>query len=98
MISMHKFWENNPLGKEPTNDGVSRIEIDENKNVGNKNKVFQMFGIIDKFHKECRVFCVKDNRTKEILILLVRDNVFILDDIKINNYNSKKEIHELCFS
>ena len=26
---MHKSWDNNPLEKEPTNDGVSRIEIDE---------------------------------------------------------------------
>ena len=26
MISIHKSWENNSLGKEPTNDGVFRIE------------------------------------------------------------------------
>ena len=98
MISMHKSWENNPLGKEPTIDGVFRIEIDESKIVGNQNKVFWMFGIIDRFDKDCRVFCVKDNRTKETLLPLLRDNVYTVDDIKINNYNSKKEIHELCFS
>ena len=88
MISMQKSWENNPLGKEPTIDGVARIEIDESKIVGNQNKVFWMFGIIDRFDKDCRVFCVKDNRTKETLLPLVRDNVYTVDDIKINNYNS----------
>ena len=26
---MHKYWRNNLIGTEPTNDGKSRIEIDE---------------------------------------------------------------------
>ena len=57
-----------------------------------------MLGIIDKFDKDSRVFCVKDNRIKATLLTLVRYNVFIVDDLNINSYNSKIEIHELCFS
>ena len=72
MISMHKSWENNHLGKKPMNDGVSSIEIDENKNVGNKNKVFRIFYIIDRYDKDCRVFYINDNRIKETLLPLVR--------------------------
>jgi hypothetical protein len=98
MASLHKYWEKNQLGKEPSDGGVSRIEIDESKIVGNQNKVFWMFGIIDRFDKECRIFCVKDNRTKETLLPLVKDNVWTTDDIKINDYNSDQEIHESCFS
>ena len=57
-----------------------------------------MFGIIDRFDKECRIFCVKDNREKEILLPLVKDKVLTVDDIEINDYNSAQEIHESCFS
>ena len=44
-----------------------------------------MLGIIDKFDKDCRVFCGKDNRIKATLLTLVRYNVFIVDDINKNN-------------
>ena len=80
MISMHKSWDKNLLRKEHTNDLVSHIEIDDNKNVDNKNKVFWMLGIIDKFNKDWRVFCVKNNRKLETLLTLVRYNVFIVDN------------------
>ena len=59
MVSLHKYWEKNKLGKEPSDGGVSRIEIDENKIVGNQNKVFLMIGIIDRFDKESRIFLCK---------------------------------------
>ena len=91
--------ENNPLGNEPAEGGVSRVEIDESKIVANQNIItFWMFGIIDRRDKECRVFCVKDNRTKESLLPLLKENVITNDDIKINNYNSNSQIHKYCFS
>ena len=61
---MHKFWEKEHLGKKPTNNGVSLIELFENNITGNQNKVFWMFIIIDSFDEEGVVFCVKDNRSK----------------------------------
>ena len=79
MISMHKSWDKNLLRKVHSNDLVSHIEIDDNKNVDNKNKVFWMLGIIGKIHKDCRVFCVKNNRKVETLLTLVRYNEFIAD-------------------
>ena len=38
MISFHKFWKNNPLGKESSDGEVCRFEIDENKIVSNQFK------------------------------------------------------------
>ena len=49
--------------------------------------MFWIFGIIDRFYKDFRVFYVKDYRTKESLLPLVKDNVFTVDDIKLNNCN-----------
>ena len=34
-----------------------------------------MFGIIDRGTKEARVFCVLNDRTKEILLPLVKNNI-----------------------
>ena len=50
-----------------------------------------MLGIIDKFDKDSRVFCVKDNRIKATLLTLVRYNVMIVDDLNLNSYNSKRK-------
>ena len=65
---MHHIWSENPLAKEPAEGGVPRVEIDESKIIANHNITFWMFGIIDRRDKSCRVYCVKDNRTKESLL------------------------------
>ena len=49
---MHEFWKNNMLGQSPSIGGVPRIEIDESKIIGNSEKVFWMFGLIDRADKE----------------------------------------------
>ena len=38
-----------------------------------------MFGLIDRYNKDARVFCVMSNRTKEKLLPIVRDNVYTND-------------------
>ena len=42
-----------------------------------------MFGIIERSTKEARVFCVLNNRTKENLLPLVKNN--IITDEQYNN-------------
>ena len=98
MIKMHHIWSENPLAKEPAEGGVPRVEIDESKIIANHNITFWMFGIIDRRDKACRVYCVKDNLTKESLLPILKKNVMTDDDIKYNNYNSNHEIHEYCIS
>ena len=98
MVKMHLFWKYNSLGKEPAEGGVSLVQFDESKIVANQNITFWMFGIIDRRYKACHIFCVKDNRTKESLLPLLKENVITNDDIIINNYNSNIQIHKYCFS
>ena len=57
-----------------------------------------MFGFVDRRDKACQLFCVKDNRTKESLLPLIKANVLTTDDIKTNNYNSYGQIHNYFFS
>ena len=52
---MHKKWQNNILGIEPSDKGVAHIEIDESKIIGNSEKVLWMFGMIDRADKEARI-------------------------------------------
>ena len=67
-VKMHKEWKKSMLGVEPCTGGVPRVEIDESKIIGNSEKVYYMFGIIDRSNKNCRVFCVMDNRSRESLL------------------------------
>ena len=73
---MHINWKKNQLGTEPASGGVARVEIDESKIIGNFNKVYYMFGMIDRVNKKARVYCVLDNRTKESLLPLIKKNIY----------------------
>jgi len=77
---MHKEWKSNLLGCEPSDNGVSREEIDESKIIGNYLKIIWMFGMIDRADKEARVYCVLDDRSHENLISYVRNNIYTVND------------------
>ena len=47
--------EKNKLGVKISAAGVTRIEIDESKIIGNAKKLFWLLGIIDQSTKECSV-------------------------------------------
>ena len=68
----HKIWNENPLGTEPDDTGVSRIEINESAIIGNEEKVIWMFGLIDRLDKKAKVFCVMSDRRKEKLLPLIK--------------------------
>lgn len=95
-IFMHKVWSNNPLGSEPAENGVPRIEIDESEIIGNQNNKIWMFGLIDRVDKEARVFCVMNDRTKENLLPIIERNV-LTNDIG-NNWNLKTRIYSDCYA
>lgn len=79
-IFYHTLWKNEPLGLEPAENGKSRIEIDESKIIGNSNTVIWMFGLIVRFNKDARIFCIIWDRTKEKLLPIVKDNVYTNDE------------------
>ena len=86
------------LATEPNICGIPRFEIDESKLIDNNEKVLYMFGIIDGNDKKCRVFCVLDNRYRETLLPVIKDNVETVMDIKNNEYNSDEDSHNYCMS
>lgn len=51
----HNNWKKNLLGLEPLEEGLTRIEIDENEVIGNSQKILLIFGLIDKITKEARI-------------------------------------------
>ena len=67
--------EEKALGMEPSTNGVPRVEIDESEIIGNQNKILWMFGMIDRADKEARVFCIMNNRTKENLLPIIKENI-----------------------
>lgn len=64
-IFYHTIWKNEPLGLETTVKGKSRIEIEEFKIICNSTTAIWRFGLIDRFNKDTRIFCIMSNRTKE---------------------------------
>ena len=61
-------------------------EIDESEIIGNQNVIYWMFEIIERSTKEARVFCVLNNRTKENLLPIVKNNI-----VKDDRYNNDDE-------
>lgn len=57
-----------------------------------------MFGMIDRYSKNAHVYCVLDNRTKESLIPLIKNDIYTTDDINVNNYQNVEDIHKYCIS
>ena len=74
-IKMYSFWKKNHLGKDISVIGVPRLEIDESKLIGNQSKVYWKFAIICRETKKCRIFSVCDNRTRESLLAIIKENV-----------------------
>ena len=73
---MYKYWRNNLIGTEPTNDGKSRIEIDESSFITTNNTTTWLFGLVDRATYEIRIFYVDNNRSRETLLPIVRNNVY----------------------
>ena len=87
---MHRNWILHPLGSEPSEKGMPRIEIDESEIIVNQNNKNRMFGLIAPIDKEARVFCVLNNRTKENLLPIIERNV--LTNNTDNNFDIKARI------
>ena len=92
----HDIWSNTMLGSEPDDSGKSRIEIDENKIIGNANTVIWMFGLIDRVDKQARVYCIMNDRTKNTLLNIIKNNVYTTGPFCDEDF--KTRIYSDCFS
>jgi len=61
-------WKNIKLDMEPNIRVVPKVEIDESKIISNLEKVYNLFGIIDRNNKNAHVFCFLDNTSRETLL------------------------------
>ena len=103
---MHHNWSEKLLGEDAILDdnGYISCEIDESEIIGNQNVIYWMFGIIERSTKEARVFCVLNNRTKENLLPLVKNNIitdehYNNDDEEISEEeNVQTRVYSDCFS
>ncbi len=102
---MHRNWTKKLLGEDGILDdkGYISCEIDESEIIGNQNVIYWMFGIIERSTKEARVFCVLNNRTKENLLPLVKNNIitdehYNNDDEEISEEdNFQTRVYSDCF-
>ena len=97
MRSTHKFWKDNLMGEEPGLDGKSRIEIDESKIITLCNKVQWMFGLVDRAKYYICIFFVNDNRQRETLIPIIKDNVYTCYDHLNENKDNNEIIMQIGF-
>ena len=97
---LHRKWENDPLGVVIGPRGYACVEIDESEMIGNNQKIFWIFGIIDRLTKEARLFSVLNNRTKECLLPLVCNNVAANgeDNLNINIENEQYLVNTRVYS
>ena len=78
--NMHKNWRKEPLGTNIGENGYGIVEIDESSIIGNIHKNYWMFGIIDRFSKDCRVYCVLNDRSKLNLLPIIK-RIYILNHL-----------------
>ena len=97
-IKYHEEWKKKPLGMEPSTNGVPRVEIDESEIIGNQNKILWMFGMIDRADKEARVFCVMNNRTKENLLPIIKENIYTYNENENEENEDSDENNNLAIS
>ena len=83
---------------EPNTNGVPRVEIDESEIIGNQNKILWMFGMIDRADKEARVFCVMNNRTKENLLPIIKENIYTSNENENEENEDSDENNNLAIS
>ena len=77
---------------------VARVEIDESKIIGSQNKILWMFGMIDRADKEARVFCVMNNRTKENILLIIKENIYTNNENENEENENSDENSKIYFS
>ena len=81
---LHKKWKKDPIGIAIGPKGYACVEIDESEMIGNNQKIFWIFGIIDRTTKKARLFSVLNNRTKECLLPLLKNNLEINGESNLN--------------
>ncbi len=69
------MWLRTPLALEQTDKDYPSIENDEISVIGNNNNAIWAFGIIDRSNKQARAFYAMNNRSKETLLLLIKNNI-----------------------
>ena len=84
MKKIYKKWSINKMGTEPCSDGKNKIEIDESKFITYDNRVRWMLGLVDRSQNYIRILYKDDNRQKETLLPIIKNNVYS-NALRVNN-------------
>ena len=93
---LHRKWNTDPIGIVIGPKGYACVEIEESEMIGNSQKIFWIFGIIDRTTKEARLFSILNNRTKECLLPLLTINGEA--NLNLNMENEKYLINTRVYS
>ena len=95
---LHRKWKD-LLGIVIAQKGYVCVEIDESEMIGSSQKIFLIFGIINRTTKEARLFSVLNNHKKECLLPLLYNNVANNgeENLNPNLENEQYLIHILLF-
>lgn len=88
------------LGEKIGDYGYTSIEIDESKIIGYYEDAYWMFGMICRETKEARIFYVLNNRIKNNLLPIIKNNIIthIEEDSITINCSVKSHIYSDCYS
>ena len=81
--------------------GQSVFEIDESEIIGNNEIIYWMFGMIVRITKDCRVYCVLNDRTANNLMKIIKDNIATNKNEDMNldeEYAENTRIYSDCFA
>ena len=85
MHSFHNKCSHKNIGAEPADNAKPRIELDESKIVTFDNQVRWMLEFIDRGTKEIWIYYFNNDRTKEKILQIVKNNVYSYHGGIINN-------------
>ena len=78
--------------------GFANYKIDESSIIGNHNKIYSVLGIIEPFTKEPTVFNVLNDRRKENLLPLIKNNTSNNNEVEDDNINEEDMINTRNYS
>ena len=102
MEKMRQYWNNNLIGLYPADNGKDRIEIDESKVITYDGDVRWMFGLVDRGHYDIRIYYVNNNRLRDTLLPLVKENCYTYYNTLLSNNDENENypatrIYSDCF-
>lgn len=94
---MHHRWKSELLGNELYSLGYGSFEIDESEIIGDINEIYWMFWIIERNTKDAIVYCALNNRTKDSILPIIKNNAITNENEKDKDKSIKTRVYSYYF-